>query len=195
MSEQINSILGSRLLALTRQKIGQRLGLVDGVDQPDLADKALGQSLATFVTLKIDGQLRGCIGNLEPVDSLLESVTRNGLQAAFHDHRFSPLKPEEFNRISIDISILSSPEPLAYKDGDDLLARLKPGVDGIILKLGKARATFLPQVWKQLPQPRAFMEHLCLKAGLARSAWRDQHPDIFIYQVQSFKEDPDAADS
>ena len=82
-----------------------------------------------------------------------------------------------------------------YKDGDDLLARLQPGVDGIILKLGKARATFLPQVWEQLPQPHAFMEHLCLKAGLARSAWRDQHPDIFIYQVQSSKEDPDAADS
>ena len=195
MSEQINSILGSRLLALTRQKIGQRLGLVDAVEQPDLADKALDQSLATFVTLKIDGQLRGCIGNLEPVDSLLESVTHNGLHAAFHDHRFSPLKPEEFNRISIDISILSSPEPLDYKDGDDLLARLQPGVDGIILKLGKARATFLPQVWEQLPQPHAFMEHLCLKAGLDRSAWRDQHPDIFIYQVQSFKEDPDAADS
>jgi len=91
--------------------------------------------------------------------------------------------------VVVDISILTQPEPLIFKDGDELLEKLRPGIDGVILKKGGARATFLPQVWEQLPQPSIFLEHLCRKAGLSPHAWRDQQLDILIYRVQSFHEE------
>lgn len=189
MANRIAAEHAPRLIRLAREAIGHRLGVVPEVDESDLTDAALNQELATFVTLKKNNQLRGCIGNLEPVGPLLKSITDNACHAAFHDHRFSPLTREEFADIVVDISILTSPEPLAYADGDDLLRKLRPGTDGVILKKDNSRATFLPQVWEQLPEPRVFLEHLCRKAGLAPSAWRDQHPDIMIYQVQSFHEE------
>ena len=192
---QIPAVYGRRLLKLVRETIGQRLGLVEAVDQSGLEDEALHQDLATFVTLKIDGRLRGCIGNLEATGPLLESLSQNGCHAAFKDHRFSPLSAEEFERIKIDISILSAPVRLHCENGDDLLTRLRPGIDGVILKKGRARATFLPQVWKQLPGPRHFMEHLCQKAGLSPEAWQDEDIEIYLYQVQSFEEETHARDS
>ena len=185
---RIPSKYGQRLLRLVRETIGQRLGLVEAVDRSGLQDEVLNQDLATFVTLKIDGRLRGCIGNLEATGPLLDSLDQNARHSAFNDHRFSPLSAEEFESIAIDISILSSPVRLQYEDGSDLLTRLRPGIDGVILKKGKARATFLPQVWKQLPGPRQFLEHLCRKAGLAPQAWQDEDCEIYLYQVQSFEE-------
>ncbi len=195
MKNQISARHGRRLLALARQTIGHRLGLVEAINRSGLDDAELQQSLACFVTLKIEGRLRGCIGNLEATGPLLEALERNALQAAFHDHRFSPLSSDEFDRVRLDISILSRPEPLDYQESEELLSNLRPGIDGVILQRGRARATFLPQVWAQLPEPRVFLEHLCLKAGLNRTAWRDQHPDISLYQVQSFSEEHHAIDS
>ena len=194
-SKQIPQEYGPRLLKLVRDAIGQRLGVVDKVDQEGLEDEPLGQELATFVTLKIEGKLRGCIGNLEPAGPLLGTLAQNGRHAAFNDHRFSPLSVEEFERVEIDISILSEPVQLDYTDGDELLTRLRPGIDGVIVEKGKARATFLPQVWQQLPEPTQFMEHLCRKAGLSPSAWRESDMKIYLYQVQSFKEERHAIDS
>ena len=194
-SKQISQEYGPRLLKLVRDTIGQRLGVVDRVDQTGLEGESLSQELATFVTLKIEGRLRGCIGNLEPAGPLLDTLAQNGRHAAFNDHRFSPLSVEEFERMLIDISILTEPVPLDYSDGDDLLIKLRPDIDGVILEKGKARATFLPQVWQQLPEPEQFMEHLCRKAGLSPTAWRDRDIKIYLYQVQSFKEDRHAVDS
>ena len=194
-SKQIPQEYGPRLLKLVRDAIGQRLGVVDKVDQEGLEDEPLGQELATFVTLKIEGKLRGCIGNLEPAGPLLGTLAQNGRHAAFNDHRFSPLSVEEFERVEIDISILSEPVQLDYTDGDELLTKLRPGIDGVIVEKGKARATFLPQVWQQLPEPTQFMEHLCRKAGLSPSAWRESDMKIYLYQVQSFKEERHAIDS
>ena len=182
-------------MKLVRDTIGQRLGVVDKVDQTGLEGEQLCQELATFVTLKLEGRLRGCIGNLEPSGELLGTLAQNGRHAAFNDHRFSPLSIEEFERMQIDISILSEPVQLDYADGDDLLSRLRPGIDGVILEKGRARATFLPQVWQQLPEPEQFMEHLCRKAGLSPTAWRDRDIRIYLYRVQSFKEDTHAVDS
>ena len=189
MEDKLSRAQGKRLLLLARAVIGARLGLVDEINEDGLEDRALEQKRGTFVTIKIDGQLRGCIGNLEPDGTVLESVRRNSISSAFNDYRFSPLSVDEFSRISLDISILSEPRRLDYIDGDDLIRLLTPGVDGVILSRGSARATFLPQVWMQLPEPDQFLDHLCLKAGLARSAWRDGHPDIFVYKVQHFEED------
>jgi AmmeMemoRadiSam system protein A len=194
-SKRIPQEYGPRLLKLVRDTIGQRLGVVDRVDQTGLEDEPLSQELATFVTLKIEGRLRGCIGNLEPAGPLLGTLAQNGRHAAFNDHRFSPLSVEEFERMQIDISILSEPSPLDFTDGEDLLNKLRPAVDGVILEKGQARATFLPQVWQQLPDPKQFMEHLCRKAGLSPTAWRDRDVKIYSYQVQSFKEETDAIDS
>ncbi len=150
---------------------------------------AFQQQGATFVTLKKRGQLRGCIGNLEPVGTIWEGIRENALNAAFHDYRFSPLKPEELEEIHVDISLLTPAVPLVYLDDRDLLLKLRPGRDGVILSRGKAKATFLPQVWQQLPRPEDFLGQLCRKAGLPETAWRDMHPEIKIYQVQCFAEE------
>lgn len=179
---------GERLLRLARQTIARRLGIDGGPNRVMIDDESLQQRCGCFVTLKLAGQLRGCIGNLEPVGPLAESVMRNAESAAFHDHRFAPLTPEELARVDIDISILTPAIRLEYQDGDDLCRQLRPGIDGVILQAGGARATFLPQVWEQLPDPADFLDHLCLKAGLPKSAWRGDRPEISIYQVHSFSE-------
>ncbi len=178
---------GQELLDVARKTIAAKL---DGNKEPELpSDPGLDISCGTFVTLKINGNLRGCIGNLLPAGSVLEGVKRNAENAAFHDPRFQPLSSQEFEQVQIDISVLSRPEPLQYRDGDDLIEKLRPGTDGVILKLGSAGATFLPQVWEQLPKPELFLDHLCQKAGLNAAAWRTDHPQIEIYQVQAFEEE------
>jgi AmmeMemoRadiSam system protein A len=187
MNEVLTAEQGTELLQLARRTIAERLGI--GQKDRPAQDSALDVEYGTFVTLKIDGNLRGCIGNLLPAGAVAERVKRNALNAAFHDSRFAPLTADEFEKVEIDISVLSQPQKLEYKDGADLLNKLRPGKDGVILKLGDAGATFLPQVWEQLPIPEMFLGRLCLKAGLADTAWRDSHPEIEIYQVQCFEEE------
>ena len=180
---------GRRLLKLARATLEQRLGVIDSVDRSGLDDAELNRDGGTFVTLKINKTLRGCIGNLEADSSIVESVERNAVNAAFNDHRFEPLGVEELERVSIDVSILSTPEPLHYHDGEDLIEQLRPFIDGVVIRKGVKGATFLPQVWSQLPEPQSFLEHLCQKAGLAQQAWRDEHLDVYTYQVCSFQEE------
>lgn len=178
---------GRALLQLARRTISLELGLAGG-DEPLLTDPIFARPAATFVTLKIKDQLRGCIGSLTPQGSLAENVKANAINAAFRDTRFRPLREEELAAVHIDISILSEPKPLAYNGGSEVLQKLRPGVDGVILSLGGASATFLPQVWQQLPEPEQFLGQLCRKAGLSPSSWRDQHPQIEIYEVDCFAE-------
>lgn len=146
------------------------------------------EKAATFVTLKISGKLRGCIGHLESVVPLWESVRDNAISAAFHDHRFNPLSQNELEKTTIDISILSSPVLLEYSGSDDLLQKIRPGIDGVILRDGYQRATFLPQVWQQLPSPELFFGQLCRKAGLEEEGWKKKQLEIKVYQVLSFNE-------
>ena len=178
---------GKKLLHLARQALLHRLGRSEPVEKPE--DGELHRELAAFVTLKKKGKLRGCIGHLEAVCPLWEGVRDNAVNAGFHDLRFSPLEESELEHIHIDISVLSQPQPLSYEDGEDLVRKLRPGIDGVILSDGRRRATFLPQVWQQLSAPQDFLSHLCLKAGLAGSAWRDYHLEILTYQVQCFEEE------
>jgi AmmeMemoRadiSam system protein A len=189
MRGNISPAQGKRLLELARSTLEYRLGVSGEVGRSGLEEESLQQQCGTFVTLKINDALRGCIGNLEADGSLVDSIERNALNAAFHDHRFQPLGAEELARVEIDISILSSPERLDYRDGNDLVSKLRPLVDGVILRHGRSSATFLPQVWSQLPNPVTFLEHLCQKAGLSPSLWQKEHPDIYIYQVQCFEEE------
>jgi AmmeMemoRadiSam system protein A len=143
---------------------------------------------ATFVTLTCRGDLRGCIGALQASLPLAEDVVMHARAAATEDFRFYPVRPEETAGLEIEISILSDPAPLEYADPDDLIAKLRPGIDGVILASGLHRATFLPQVWDKVPQPHQFLDLLCEKAGLPRRAWRTGHLDVLTYQVESFQE-------
>ena len=181
---------GRYLLALARKTIEGRL--LDRV--PDRTDDAFtsprfAERRGTFVTLTIDGRLRGCIGHIIPHESLIEGIKVNAINAAFRDPRFSPLTKEEWNGVKIEISILSKPQPCPYSEATDLLDKLRPGRDGVIIKKGHAQATFLPQVWEQLPDQKEFLTHLCSKAGLAGNAWQTDRLEVSTYQVQAFEEE------
>jgi len=141
---------------------------------------------ATFVTLTLDGQLRGCIGSLIAHRPLLDDLIHNAKAAAFDDPRFYPLSPEEFLHVKIEISLLSEPQPILYENIDDLKRKVTMGIDGIILQKGSRKATFLPQVWEQLPTFELFFSHLCQKAGLAPDCL-ESHPEIWYYRVEKVK--------
>jgi AmmeMemoRadiSam system protein A len=144
---------------------------------------------ATFVTLTKDGELRGCVGALEAYQSVVEDVVEHTEAAAFHDFRFPPVRESELPHIRIEISRLTPPVPLEYTTPDDLLEKLCPGVDGVLLRDGFRRATFLPQVWEKLPSPAEFMEHLCLKMDAPGDLWRRKRLGVYLYQVESFEEE------
>ncbi len=128
-------------------------------------------SRATFVTLHVEEKLRGCVGTLEARQPLVQDVVSNAFSAAFRDTRFSALTWPEYERLDIHISILSLPEPMQFSSEEDLLAQLRPQVDGLIIEAGFSRGTFLPSVWEQVPTPREFLRHLKLKAGLHPDYW------------------------
>ncbi len=181
---------GRALTVLARQTI--RAAFDHGTSSIKLPEvlrhPALQQERGTFVTLTKHGMLRGCIGNIEPQGPIVESVQRNALNAAFRDFRFPPLARDELDEIEIEVSILTYPEVLEYEDADDLLAKLRPGVDGVIIRKGMASATFLPQVWEQLPDRREFLSRLCMKAGLPAGEWKNGTLEVKTYQVQYFHE-------
>ena len=143
------------------------------------------QAGASFVTLHRQGQLRGCIGMLQAYRPLLVDVAENAYAAAFRDPRFAPLQAQELDGLSVDISILSAPEELRFDDQQDLLARIRPGVDGLILAEGVKRGTFLPSVWESLPVAADFLQHLKLKAGLPGNYWSDT-VKVWRYTTESF---------
>jgi AmmeMemoRadiSam system protein A len=188
---QLSESEGRLLLRLVRKTIEKKFRPDYPVDQEfldQLADPVFSEKRGTFVTLTIKGALRGCIGCLTAEISIRESVRCNALYAAFNDHRFRPLAAEELPLVHVEISILTDSEPLSYTSPQELLGKLRPAVDGVILKKDGCCATFLPQVWEQLPDPAHFLSCLCQKAGLSSCAWRDEHPEISVYQVQKFKE-------
>jgi len=184
---------GQVLVNLARSTLMEKFGLPLPPTEADrmrsaLSDTSFQARCATFVTLKHKGQLRGCIGRLSASDPLAEGVRRNAINAAFHDPRFSPLTEKELGQIEIEVSVLTEPQPLAFSDPEDLLRKLRANVDGVIIRQGHASATFLPQVWDQLPKKEDFLGHLCLKAGLPRDAWKSGKLEASTYQVQYFEE-------
>lgn len=143
---------------------------------------------ATFVTLTCKGELRGCIGTLEAYQPLAEDVRQHAVAAALQDYRFPPVQPDELAEIEIEISYLSDPELVDYDSPAKLLEILRPGIDGVILRDGFRRATFLPQVWEKIPDKALFLSHLCEKMGAAYDLWERKPLQVFIYQVEEFKE-------
>ncbi len=182
---------GLALLKLARECIAGKFkgkDLDDELISNGISQELLKQKRGVFVTLHKNGELRGCIGNIEPVKTLVHGVRENALFAAFKDSRFAPLTLDELSLIDIEISILSKPEKMFYKDTRELFSNLTPGVDGVIIEKDHNRATFLPQVWEQLPKTKEFLIHLCMKAGLSANEWEKSDLTIHTYQVQSFGE-------
>ena len=179
--------LGQILLAQARKAIADALGLPAAAapDHPQLAERG-----ATFVTLTLDGELRGCIGSLNAHRPLGQDVRDNAVSAALRDPRFPPLSAAEFADVRVEVSLLTEPDFIEFRDEADALAQLVPGRDGVIFFNGCQRATFLPQVWEQLPERRQFMAALKQKARLPVDFWG---PNVMIarYQVRKWHEGTD----
>ncbi len=184
---------GELLLKLARTTIGARLGIKGDLENRSeimgqLKDEIFDLNMGTFVTIHLNKKLRGCIGTLESTESVKNGIMQNSISAAFEDPRFSPLTSEEFRKCHLEVSILSKPIKLKYSNSAELLSKLEPGVHGVIIKKGEARATFLPQVWQQLPDKSSFLSNLCRKAGLYENEWRNGNLEVMIYKVQYFEE-------
>src|SRR5512146_241723 len=176
---------GRTLLGIARGAIGRQLGQAAA---PRLDHPAwLAQPGASFVTLTMDGALRGCIGSLQAHRPLGQDVAANAENAAFRDPRFAPLTLREWPRVAAEVSLLSAPEKAEFGDEIDLLGRLRPGVDGVILEHRGRRGTFLPQVWDSLPDRRLFMQELKRKAGLPADTPLVQC-NVWRYQVVKWRE-------
>lgn len=179
----------SHLLKLARQALeaGVRSEYLPPLDLQNLPP-ALSQPGASFVTLTCHGDLRGCVGALEPYLPLAEDVQAHAIAAALQDFRFPPVQPSELPEIKIEVSRLTLPQDLDYATPEDLLSSLRPGVDGVTLIDGRLRATFLPQVWEKLPDAPTFLNHLCNKMGASQDLWRKKKLRVQTYQVEEFHE-------
>ncbi len=167
---------GAILIGIARRELDREIGgqaesresESDGRDEPWLLDPG-----AVFVTLQRDGALRGCVGSLFAVRPLIDDVRKNAIAAAVRDTRFSPVQPDELVHLDVEVTELTTPEPISFTNEADALAQLRPGEDGVVLHWGGNRATFLPQVWDSLPEPAIFLAHLKRKAGLKEDFWDD----------------------
>ena len=181
------------LLKLARESIKYYLERQDlltvSAEELKRYSPTLLEKLATFITLTEYEQLRGCIGHLEAIEPLYQDVIENAVNAAFFDFRFLPLDKKELNLIKIEISILTKPQPLDYQTPEDLINSLRKNIDGVIIKKGPFEATYLPQVWEQIPDKEEFLSSLCVKAGLPSDIWKKEKLEVKIYQVESFKEE------
>jgi AmmeMemoRadiSam system protein A len=172
------------LRTLAANSIKEELGLKPTTI--DTRDSIFREKSGVFVTLQKDNNLRGCIGSLTAQQSIVEGIKSHAKYAAFNDSRFSPVQEDELDDISIEISILTEPKPLKFTGSKNLLDLLQPDQDGVILRQGRYSATFLPQVWQQLPEPEQFMNHLAMKAGLPVDGWRQEGMEIETYSVIKF---------
>ncbi|MFH1223841.1 MAG: AmmeMemoRadiSam system protein A [Pseudomonadota bacterium] len=171
------------LLYLARKEISDKLKLgwkgYKGVEVEHSTEAK--ERKGTFVTLTVGGNLRGCIGQITPESSIEETIKENAVSAAFYDPRFEPMNGDEFYKIEIEISILSVPQK-------NTIENVKQDVDGVIIKKGGRSATFLPQVWEDLPSRDEFFSHLCMKAGLTMDEWKKSSLEVYTYTVEHFNE-------
>ena len=182
-------MLDNILLRIAKSAIMHKFDPTYTMDKEALLQRYpyLQENIATFVTLNHLGKLRGCIGSIIAHRNLLDDISHNAVAAAFNDPRFAPLHADHLSELSLEVSVLTTPAVVPYKDFEDLAAKIKPHQDGLILRHGTYQGTFLPQVWEELPSPKDFLDHLSYKAGADPSIY-EEHPDIFSYQVEAIKE-------
>ncbi|MEA3326570.1 MAG: AmmeMemoRadiSam system protein A [Chloroflexota bacterium] len=189
MSQSINQAEQKTLLKIAREALehsvrGQVLTEIKLEELPP----ALQVNGASFVTLTKNESLCGCIGTLEAYQPLPVDVQEHAVAAALQDPRFPIVQPQECRMIKIEVSILTQKVPLQYKGAQDLIDKIRPGIDGLVLQDGFRKATFLPQVWEKLPDPEEFLSHLCMKMGAPAGLWRKKPLQVYAYQVQEFHE-------
>ncbi|HTZ19606.1 MAG TPA: AmmeMemoRadiSam system protein B [Opitutaceae bacterium] len=177
------------LLELARKTVREVVatGQLPTVDTAALAPKFTAKK-GCFVTLTERGALRGCIGHIVAQEPLIQAVVDNARNAALRDPRFSAVTADEVAQLEIEISVLTEPLPLFFSSPKDLLQKLQPGKDGVVLQIGGRGATYLPQVWEQIPDKVEFLNSLAEKAGCEASDWRGSGVSVSIYHVESFKE-------
>jgi AmmeMemoRadiSam system protein A len=189
MENQFTAEERQTLLKLARQALeaGVRGQPLPPLDLAGMSAR-LRQQGASFVTLTRRGELRGCVGALEAYQPLAEDVREHAIAAALQDYRFPPVQARELSEIQIEISCLTPPQDLEYAQPGDLPRVLRPHIDGVTLFDGRRRATFLPQVWEKLPDPEAFLSHLCQKMGAPDDLWSLRKLRVQTYQVEEFCE-------
>lgn len=178
----------STLLGLARESIAH--GLTHGTPlsvSPETYSQVLKENGASFVTLHYDKQLRGCIGSLSAYRPLVSDVVQNAFNAAFRDPRFTPLRPDELESVHIHIEVLNPTQLLSFESEKELIAMLRPGIDGLVLREGNQAGTFLPSVWSSLPEPEIFLQQLKRKAGLPANYWSDSIT-VERYTTEAFEE-------
>ena len=178
----------SIILEIAKDAIEEELFNKSKIDRVDLEASFdfLNEQRACFVTLYYDERLRGCIGSLFPTRKLIDDIIVNAQNAAFRDFRFQPLSKKEFDKVEIEVSLLTIPKIVIYDSIEELKEKIRPNIDGVILKQEQNQATFLPQVWEELPTFDEFFENLSLKAGLDIGSLT-HFPEIFTYQVEKVK--------
>lgn len=176
------------LLEIAKKSIEKKFNPNIKINKNELLENFpfLNQNGATFVTLTLNNRLRGCIGSLQAYRSLFDDLVANSYAAAFEDPRFYELTYEEFEKVNIEISILTTPVEIKYLDINDLKSKIKPNIHGVILQKDGRRSTFLPQVWEQLPSFEEFFSHLCYKGSFEINCL-EYHPQIFVYEVNKIK--------
>lgn len=184
-TDAVDSEVQRYLLRLAR---GSLEAAVRGGKPPKTADAPAyaTEKRGCFVTLTKSGQLRGCIGYIEPIKPLGEAVVDNARSAALNDPRFPAVRPDELGDITVEVSVLTEPKPLFFESPSDLLRKLEPGRDGVILQKGFHRSTFLPQVWDQLPDKEQFLSRLAMKGGMPADGWKKA--EVLTYQAVHFQE-------
>ena len=180
---------GAILIGIARRELRRHLGLcaADGAGEDGGGEPWLLEPGAVFITLKRDGVLRGCVGSLAAVRPLLDDVRENAVAAACRDTRFPPVEPAELDGLELEVTELTAPVPMSFADEADALAQLRPGEDGVVLRWGRRRATFLPQVWDSLPEPESFLAQLKRKAGLSEDFW-DDAVELERYRARKWSE-------
>lgn len=184
MAENAPEERGATLLGIARDSLERTLLTVSGEPETYDDEPWLHRPGASFITLRQARELRGCIGSIEAVRPLLEDVRSNARGAALEDPRFPPLVAAELDGVEIEVTLLSPLEPLPFSSEADALARLRPGIDGVVLRYERRRATFLPQVWDSLAEPAAFLAQLKRKAGLPPDFW---HPELELQRYTARK--------
>ena len=176
------------LLEIAKNSIEKKFDETVKIDKTKLLTDfpELSKNGATFVTLTLNNQLRGCIGSLQAYRPLLDDLISNANAAAFEDPRFYELTSDEFKKVNIEISILSTPVEVIYTNIEDLKSKIKPNIHGVILQKDGRRSTFLPQVWEQLSTFEEFFSHLCHKGSFEVNCL-EFHPHVFTYEVKKIK--------
>ncbi|MEM2918242.1 MAG: AmmeMemoRadiSam system protein B [Candidatus Altiarchaeota archaeon] len=188
-SDSINENDKKFLLNLARKTLESYLstGIKPYINETEISEN-LKMKQGCFVTLKKSDQLRGCIGHILPQVPLYECVIENAINAALHDPRFTEVRYDELKDIKIEISVLSLPKILQYSFDEDLLNKLTPYEDGVVLKFGSRQSTYLPQVWEQIPDKKIFLSSLCLKGGMPEDCWR-KGVEVYTYKAEVFSEE------